>query len=123
MKDISTDTWSAQDEASASVDFQTDAKLQAAFRSDALADSMVLIIAHRLATVINSDRILVLGAGKVLEYDSPAALLKKKDSAFRALCLVSLISLSCISHHLTLPCKSKRQTEKISLLQLASLRC
>jgi ABC-type multidrug transport system fused ATPase/permease subunit len=40
----------------------------------------VITIAHRIQTIIESDMILVLGEGKVLEYDSPKTLLKDGES-------------------------------------------
>jgi len=42
----------------------------------------VLTIAHRLNTIIDYDRVLVMDAGKVAEFDSPNALLKDSDSLF-----------------------------------------
>jgi len=62
------------DEASASVDKATDARIQAVVRTFFRGVTM-LTIAHRLRTVIDYDRILVLDAGKVVEFDSPSRLL------------------------------------------------
>ena len=53
----------------------TDSLIQSTIRS-AFAECTVLTIAHRLHTITDSDRVLVLDAGRVLEYDTPAALLK-----------------------------------------------
>ena len=50
---------------------------------------MLLAIAHRLNTIIDYDRIVVLEAGQVVEFDTPAALVVKEDGAFRELCLQS----------------------------------
>jgi ABC-type multidrug transport system fused ATPase/permease subunit len=46
----------------------------------------VITIAHRLRSVADCDKILVLDHGKVFEYDSPLTLMKREDSAFRDLC-------------------------------------
>lgn len=69
------------DEATASVDVETDALIQDTIRSEFI-DSTVLTIAHRLATIIDYDRILVLDQGNVLEFDSPNVLLKDPESQF-----------------------------------------
>jgi energy-coupling factor transporter ATP-binding protein EcfA2 len=45
-----------------------------------------MTIAHRLDTIIDSDRILVLDAGRVIEFASPSALLSDEASAFSGLC-------------------------------------
>lgn len=50
------------------------------------ADSLVLTIAHRLRTVIDYDKVLVLDSGSVLEYDTPKNLLRKDGGAFRKMC-------------------------------------
>ncbi|CAK8684757.1 unnamed protein product [Clavelina lepadiformis] len=65
------------DEATAAVDLETDDLIQTTIR-DKFADCTVFTIAHRLNTVMDSTRVLVLEAGKVVEYDSPDKLLKKK---------------------------------------------
>ena len=72
------------DEATSSIDTATDKIIQSTI-SNAFKNSTVLTIAHRLHTIINNDRVLVLDAGNVAEYDSPAALLAKPDGAFKRL--------------------------------------
>ncbi|XP_014278687.1 multidrug resistance-associated protein 1 [Halyomorpha halys] len=69
------------DEATAAVDLETDDFIQRTIRSE-FADCTVLTIAHRLNTIMDSDRVLVLDKGKVSEFDSPSALLKDKSSQF-----------------------------------------
>ncbi|XP_038617354.1 multidrug resistance-associated protein 7 [Tachyglossus aculeatus] len=69
------------DEATASVDQQTDRLIQQTIRQR-FADKTVLTIAHRLNTILDSDRVLVLQAGKVAEMDTPAALCSRPDSIF-----------------------------------------
>jgi ATP-binding cassette, subfamily C (CFTR/MRP), member 1 len=63
------------DEATSSVDHHTDAVVQKAMRSGKLSDRTIVTIAHRLETVIDSDRILVMDNGTVEAFDSPASLL------------------------------------------------
>lgn len=46
-------------------------------------DSTVITVAHRLHTVIDSDRVLVLDAGIAIEFEQPYVLLQNKDSIFR----------------------------------------
>jgi ABC-type multidrug transport system fused ATPase/permease subunit len=65
------------DEATAAVDVETDALLQSMIRKN-FRDKTVLTIAHRLNTIMDSDRIMVLDAGQIIEFDSPKKLLSKK---------------------------------------------
>merc|ERR1711881_790121 len=67
------------DEATASVDSETDDKLQAAMRKQ-FHSSTVLTIAHRLHTIMDSNRIMVLENGKVHEFDEPWTLLQDEAS-------------------------------------------
>lgn len=71
------------DEATASVDSQTDAVIQKIIRED-FAACTIISIAHRIPTVMDCDRVLVVDAGKAKEYDSPAQLLER-PSLFAAL--------------------------------------
>ena len=72
------------DEATANVDIETDARVQTAIRS-AFAEQTVIVIAHRLGTIIDFDKILVLDKGKVSEFDAPATLLENSSGALSAL--------------------------------------
>ncbi|KAK9371704.1 P-loop containing nucleoside triphosphate hydrolase protein [Lipomyces chichibuensis] len=73
------------DEATAAVDVETDQIIQETIRKE-FKDRTILTIAHRLNTIIDSDRIVVLAAGKVVEFDTPQVLLSNKSSMFYALC-------------------------------------
>jgi ABC-type multidrug transport system fused ATPase/permease subunit len=69
------------DEATASIDNTTDAAIQDMIRSN-FKDATVLTIAHRLNTIMDSDRVLVLKDGQVAEFDSPHNLLQNHKSQF-----------------------------------------
>ncbi|KAG7227636.1 hypothetical protein INR49_005451 [Caranx melampygus] len=69
------------DEATANVDPRTDGLIQQTIR-DKFEDCTVLTIAHRLNTIIDCDRILVLDAGRIREYDEPYVLLQNQDGLF-----------------------------------------
>ncbi|CAG05918.1 unnamed protein product, partial [Tetraodon nigroviridis] len=69
------------DEATANVDPSTDNLIQQTIR-DKFRECTVLTIAHRLDTIIDCDRILVLAAGRIQEYDRPYVLLQDKDGFF-----------------------------------------
>ncbi|KAG2202200.1 hypothetical protein INT47_002119 [Mucor saturninus] len=73
------------DEATASVDFETDRAIQKTITQE-FADSTILCIAHRLNTVIEYDRILVLDHGEIIEFSSPLELLRDIKSAFYKMC-------------------------------------
>jgi len=72
------------DEATASIDNTTDAIIQKMVRTE-FADSTVLTIAHRLNTIMDSDRIVVLDGGMVAEFDTPKNLLMIKNGIFRGM--------------------------------------
>jgi ABC-type multidrug transport system fused ATPase/permease subunit len=72
------------DEATASIDNATDAAIQLRIR-DEFKEATVLTIAHRLHTIMDSDRVLVLEQGRVKEFDTPKALLENANGAFAAM--------------------------------------
>uniref|UniRef100_A0A8C9Z0F0 ATP-binding cassette, sub-family C (CFTR/MRP), member 10 n=1 Tax=Sander lucioperca TaxID=283035 RepID=A0A8C9Z0F0_SANLU len=72
------------DEATASVDQKTDKLLQQTIR-EKFQDMTVLTIAHRINTIMDCDRVLVMHAGKVVEFDTPAALCQTDHSILQRL--------------------------------------
>ncbi|KAJ3207842.1 hypothetical protein HDU67_007190 [Dinochytrium kinnereticum] len=73
------------DEATASVDNETDSKIQQAIRSKEFASTTVISIAHRLRTIADYDKILVLDYGRVTQFGAPVDLLQT-DGHFRDMC-------------------------------------
>ena len=72
------------DEATANIDMNTEQIIQKALKL-VLEQSTVITVAHRIKTIINYDKILVLDNGKVKEFDSPSNLLKDENSLFHEL--------------------------------------
>ncbi|KZP22608.1 P-loop containing nucleoside triphosphate hydrolase protein [Athelia psychrophila] len=68
------------DEATSAVDLDTDRDIQTIIRS--FTETTMFTIAHRLNTIIDSDRVLVLDNGKIREFDTPQNLLADKSSVF-----------------------------------------
>ena len=69
------------DEATAAVDLETDDLIQATIRKE-FEECTVLTIAHRLNTIMDYDRIMVLDKGVIAEFDSPNSLLENSNSMF-----------------------------------------
>ncbi|KAJ6585523.1 multidrug resistance-associated ABC transporter [Mycena capillaripes] len=67
------------DEATSAIDYKTEAVIQLP------SDTTLLIVAHRLQTIMSADRIMVLDAGRIVEFDTPKKLLQTKHGLFRAL--------------------------------------
>lgn len=72
------------DEATSACDLATDAHIQRTLRV-AFNDCTILTIAHRINTIIDSDIVVVIGDGLVLESGPPGELLKQPDSAFSSI--------------------------------------
>ena len=69
------------DEATAAVDLETDELIQTTIR-DQFADCTVITIAHRLNTILDSSRVLVLDQGYIKEFETPENLLANRSSQF-----------------------------------------
>ena len=69
------------DEATASVDNATDSSIQSMVK-DKLKDCTLISVAHRLHTIMESDKVLVLDGGKLIEEDSPRNLIEKSNGIF-----------------------------------------
>ena len=72
------------DEATAAVDLETDSLIQSTIRSQ-FYDCTIITIAHRLHTILDSTRVLVLDQGRVVEFEEPNVLLQNKSSVFYSL--------------------------------------
>jgi ATP-binding cassette, subfamily C (CFTR/MRP), member 1 len=62
----------------AAVDVETDSLLQTTLRSSIFQDRTIITIAHRINTILDSDKIVVLQQGKVAEFDTPSELIRRK---------------------------------------------
>ncbi|KAK0368022.1 ABC transporter [Colletotrichum tamarilloi] len=74
------------DEATASIDYATDTKIQETIRE---LTSTIITIAHRLQTIVDYDKVLVLDKGAVVEYGHPYELIRKENGSFRGMCDMS----------------------------------
>ena len=75
------------DEATASIDYATDTRIQNTLRE--LKNHTLITIAHRLQTIIDYDKILVLDEGELVEYDHPWKLIQEQGGMFRGMCETS----------------------------------
>jgi len=71
------------DEATASIDYATDAKIQETIRE---IRNTTITIAHRLQTIIDYDKVLVLDKGEVIEFGGPWELITKENGIFAGMC-------------------------------------
>lgn len=88
------------DEATASIDYATDAKIQETIRE---IKNTTITIAHRLQTIIDYDKVLVLDKGEVIEFGDPYDLIRSENGSFRGMCetsgeLDSLIKTAKTAH-------------------------
>ena len=74
------------DESTANLDSESDALIQHTIREQMAPGATILTVAHRLRTIIDYDKVLVLDKGQVLEFDSPSRLLANTSSEFYGLC-------------------------------------
>lgn len=72
------------DEATANIDIETEQVIQKLIK-ESFKDCTMIVVAHRLQTIIESDRVLVLDTGKVAEFDKPSVLRKRPESHFAKL--------------------------------------
>ncbi|KAJ7275433.1 multidrug resistance-associated ABC transporter [Mycena haematopus] len=73
------------DEATSAIDYKTDTVIQSSLRNELPRDTTLLTVAHRLQTIMDADKIMVLDAGRIVEFDTPKELLKNKHGMLRAL--------------------------------------
>ncbi|KAH9041259.1 hypothetical protein EDB85DRAFT_1921835 [Lactarius pseudohatsudake] len=66
-------------------DYKTDTIIQTSLRNELKGDVTLITVAHRLQTIIDADKVMVLDAGRIVEFDKPSELLKLENSRFRSL--------------------------------------
>lgn len=72
------------DEATASIDYATDARIQETLRE--LKDNTIITIAHRLQTIVDYDKVMVLDHGELKEFDTPWNLINLEGGIFKGMC-------------------------------------
>ncbi|CAD1785487.1 similar to Saccharomyces cerevisiae YGR281W YOR1 Plasma membrane ATP-binding cassette (ABC) transporter, multidrug transporter mediates export of many different organic anions including oligomycin [Maudiozyma barnettii] len=85
------------DEATSSVDYETDNKIQKRI-VDAFSECTILCIAHRIKTILDYDRIIVMDKGEIVESNSPWKLYSNESSIFRDMCIRSGITDDDFKH-------------------------
>jgi len=72
------------DEATSNIDIVTEKKIQELIKLE-FKESTMITIAHRVNTIIESDRVLVISLGQIVEFDTPQQLMQNPDSEFNKL--------------------------------------
>lgn len=72
------------DEATANIDVDTDRLIQSSIR-ETCTHVTVITIAHRIQTIVDSDRVIVMDNGRIIEFDTPKNLLENSQSTFARL--------------------------------------
>jgi ATP-binding cassette, subfamily C (CFTR/MRP), member 1 len=70
------------DEATAAVDVETDVMIQNTLRGPLFANRTIVTVAHRINTIMDSDRVVVLDKGEVVEFDSPKELIRQQGAFY-----------------------------------------
>ncbi|KAG8835961.1 hypothetical protein FRC17_010930 [Serendipita sp. 399] len=116
------------DEATSSIDFETDAKIQATVREE-FNSSCLLTIAHRIRTVIDYDRLIVLDKGRIQEFDTPWNLIQKEGGIFRDMCIKSgqmreleALAKAKAQEHAHVPFLSRKRYRKIMAVSAEPLK-
>ncbi|KAI0633979.1 P-loop containing nucleoside triphosphate hydrolase protein [Trametes polyzona] len=73
------------DEATSAIDYETDSIIQTSLRTELGKDVTLLTVAHRLQTIMDADKIMVLDAGRIVEFGKPSELLQNEKGKLRAL--------------------------------------
>ncbi|GAX82998.1 hypothetical protein CEUSTIGMA_g10425.t1 [Chlamydomonas eustigma] len=106
------------DEATASMDLESDEKIQSAIRT-AFKECTMLTIAHRLNTIMDSDRVVVLDDGKVLEDAEPEVLLQHDNCVYTG--FVEQTGKSSVRYLRSLASNASLARSKLSEMDLSSL--
>lgn len=99
------------DEATSAVDNNTDNLIQKTIR-ESFSGLTILTIAHRLNTIIDYDRVMVLDDGKIVELDTPENLFNRKDGVFRSMCDEANVSRDDIANAKSGVIPTYQETEK-----------
>lgn len=73
------------DEATSAIDYETDTIIQKSLRTQLPSDVTIITVAHRLQTIMDADKIMVLDAGRIMEFGAPSELLTNEKGFLRAL--------------------------------------